>query len=113
MSPPTDDPLLDSFEAAASGKGGEPIVLELYIAGASSRSLSATERIREFCDRHFPGRHSLAVFDLHENPELASRAHVICAPTLIKREPAPRRVLVGDLRDSTALGRALGVGAPD
>jgi circadian clock protein KaiB len=53
------------------------------------------------------------VIDIYQQPELAQKAQIIAAPTLIKRLPLPLRRLVGDLsnRRRVLLGLDLENGA--
>lgn len=74
-------------------------VLHLFITGATPNSTRAIRNLTELCERYLPGRYELQIVDIYQQPELAQREHIIAAPTLIKRQPAPRRVLVGDLSD--------------
>ena len=41
----------------------------------------------------------MEVVDLKEHPEMASYEQIIAVPTLIRKLPAPVRILVGDLSD--------------
>jgi circadian clock protein KaiB len=71
-------------------------VLRLYTSGSTPRSACAIRNLKRICEARLPGRYQLAVIDIYQQPELAQNDQVIATPTLIKDEPAPRRVLVGD-----------------
>ena len=43
---------------------------------------------------------NLEVIDLHQQPALATRDHVVAAPTLVRRLPGPVRRVVGEIGDS-------------
>lgn len=103
LSPETDPPY-EACETAA-----ETVSLQLYVAGASSRSLAVTERVQALCDWLLPSRYQLKIFDLYENPSDAHDAGILGAPALVKVSPGPRAVLVGDLRDPSPLLDLLGV----
>ncbi len=83
---------------SAAGAGSqERYVLRLYVTGTTPRSTRAIVNIRRICEEHLAGRYELQVVDIYQQPELASGAQVIAAPTLIKQLPLPLRRLVGDL----------------
>src|SRR5262245_42281876 len=71
--------------------------LRLYVIASTPTSMRAVANIRRICDEHLPGRYTLEVVDLAENPSLAQEAQVIAAPTLIKKLPLPLRRFIGDL----------------
>ncbi len=71
--------------------------LILYVAGTTSRSVKAIERIRNVCEKSLKGRYDLEVVDLHKHPDLARNANIVATPALVKRLPAPIRQLVGDM----------------
>lgn len=77
----------------------ECYVLRLYIAGLTARSTLAVERIRAICERYLTGRYELTVVDLYLHPEEARRAQVVVVPTLVKQDPSPRRLFIGDMTD--------------
>jgi|SRR5665213_2187177 len=73
--------------------------LRLYVTGQTPRSAASIRNLRGVCDEYLEGRFELQIIDLYQHPELAKEAHVVAAPTLIKRLPLPLRRLVGDLSD--------------
>jgi circadian clock protein KaiB len=77
----------------------EKHILTLYIAGKTQKAKRAIENINKYCQDHLQDGYVLEVIDLKEHPELASREQIIAIPTLIRKLPAPMRVLVGDLSD--------------
>jgi circadian clock protein KaiB len=81
--------------------------LTLYVSGASPRSAEALETIRRLCDEELPGRVELEVVDVADEPALAGRDRIVAVPTLVKRLPAPRCQLVGDLADVDRLRAGL------
>lgn len=74
-------------------------VLRLYIAGLTARSTLAVERIRAICERYLTGRYELTVVDLYLHPEEARLAQVVVVPTLVKQDPSPKRIFIGDMTD--------------
>ena len=77
--------------------------LTLFITGATPRSLRAVANVREFCGRELQGNCDLEIVDLYEEPQRAQPANVIVAPTLIRHEPKPVKLLVGDMSDAQKL----------
>lgn len=84
-------------------------VLRLYVAGATSKSARAIERIRGICDTYLKGRYELEVIDIYQHPESAGEEQVIAAPTLIKKLPQPIRRLIGDMSDEDRILIGLGL----
>jgi circadian clock protein KaiB len=83
--------------------------LTLFVTGATPRSMRAVANIRSFCDRELKEDYDLEVVDLFENPERAQPAHVIVSPTLIRHEPKPIRLLIGDMSDPQRLATIIKV----
>lgn len=75
-------------------------VLRLYVTGQTPRSLKSVENLQRLCEKHLPGRFSLEVIDIYQQPALAAEGQIIAAPTLIKAMPLPLRRLVGDFSDA-------------
>jgi len=84
-------------------------LLHLYITGATPNSMRAVRNIKEICEAHLAGRYELLIIDIYQQPELARQEQIIAAPTLIRVRPLPRRQLVGDLSNRTAVLISLGV----
>jgi circadian clock protein KaiB len=86
--------------------------LRLFVSGATRRSLMAVANVRAVCETALAGRYSLEVIDIYRDP-LSARAHqVFAAPTLLKLAPTPRRMFVGDMRDTAPLFAGLGLLCP-
>ena len=77
----------------------EKHILTLYIAGKTQKADRAIENINKYYEEHLQDGYVLEVVDLKEHPELAFSEQIIAIPTLIRKLPAPLRVLVGDLSD--------------
>lgn len=94
---------------AGNGAAAGHYELNLYITGMTPRSARAIENLRAFCARHLPGRHTLRVFDIYQQPSLAQAEQLVAAPTLVRRLPLPQRRLVGDLSDQARMLEALDI----
>jgi circadian clock protein KaiB len=73
--------------------------LRLYVTGVTPRSVTSILNIRAFCEKYLPGRHTLEIIDIYQQPELAREDQILAAPTLIKSYPLPLMRLIGDLSD--------------
>jgi len=73
--------------------------LRLYVAGQTSRSVTALRNLKEYCEEHLVGQYSLEVVDLLKNPQLAEGDQILAIPTLVKKVPEPVRKIIGDLSD--------------
>jgi circadian clock protein KaiB len=71
--------------------------LRLYVAGQTSRSITALENLRKLCEEHLAGEYSIEVIDVIKNPQLARGDQIIAVPTLVRRLPQPVRKILGDL----------------
>ena len=81
------------------GGGRDRYVLRLYVAGVTPRSVHAIENVKTVCETHLQGQYELQVIDIYQQPALAKGDQIIAVPTLIKKLPAPLRMLIGDLSD--------------
>jgi circadian clock protein KaiB len=91
---------------ATSRRPEERFLLRLYVAGVSVRSTIAIANLKAICEEHLKGRYELEVVDIYQQPELASQAQIVAAPTLIRRLPLPLRHIVGDMsrKDRVLMG---------
>lgn len=71
--------------------------LRLYIAGTTSRSVTALNNLKKYCEEHLKGLYSIEVIDLLVNPQLAEGDQILAIPTLVKKVPEPVRKIIGDL----------------
>ena len=73
--------------------------LTLFVTGATPRSMRAIANVRDFCRQELTGVYELEVVDLYQSPERAQPANVIVAPTLVRDQPKPMKLLIGDMSD--------------
>ena len=83
--------------------------LRLYIIDETARGVRAFENVKRICEQHLPGSYHLEVIDLAKNPALARSEQIVVVPTLVRRNPAPRRVVVGDLSDTEKVLSKMGL----
>jgi circadian clock protein KaiB len=84
-----------------SRKRASQYALRLYVTGASPLSRRAVDNIKKICEKNFPGRYSLEIVDLYQQPELTQKEQIVASPTLVKTRPLPACRFVGDLSDSS------------
>jgi circadian clock protein KaiB len=75
-------------------------VLRLYVAGQTPRSMRAVSNMQRICADQLQGRYRLEVIDLYQQPQLAEGEQIVAVPALIKRLPAPLRMVIGDMSDT-------------
>lgn len=83
--------------------------LWLYIAGSTPRSTAAILNIMRICKEYLEGRYQLQIVDVFLKPQAARDEQIIATPTLIRKFPEPKRVLVGDLSDKARVLAGLGI----
>jgi circadian clock protein KaiB len=74
--------------------------LRLYVAGPTTKSLTAFANLKRMCEEHLAGRYTIEVVDLLEQPQLAKGEQIVAIPTLVRRLPEPIRKIVGDLSNT-------------
>ena len=97
------------FERTLAESEGQVYVLRLFVSGATPRSTEAINNIKKICEEYLPGQYDLQVFDIYQQPELASEQQIVAAPTLVKESPGPLRRLIGNLSDTRTILHRLGV----
>jgi len=104
----------DGASRASSRPGNTParIELVLYVSAASPASMQAQGNMARVLADFNRDEVAYSICDLQQNPETAEFDRVVFTPTLVKRHPAPRLWIIGDLRDGDVVAdllRASGV----
>jgi circadian clock protein KaiB len=86
--------------ASKSNESTEHWDLRLYVAGQTSRAVTAFENLRKICEDHLPGQYRIEVVDLLKNPQLAKGDQILAVPTLVRKLPQPVRKIIGDLSNT-------------
>ncbi len=81
-------------------KQEERVLLQLYVAGQTPKSMTAIHNLKNICEEYLRGRYQIEVIDLVENPALARSAQILAIPTLVRQLPVPIRRVIGDLSDT-------------
>ena len=71
--------------------------LRLYIAGKTTKSVTALANLRRYCEEHLKDQYRIEVIDLLVNPQLAEGDQILAIPTLVRKVPEPIRKIIGDL----------------
>lgn len=74
--------------------------LRLYVAGQTSKSLSALANLKRVCEEHLAGKYQIEVIDLIANPQLAKGDQIVAIPTLVRKLPEPLRKIIGDMSNT-------------
>jgi circadian clock protein KaiB len=76
----------------------------LYIAGNLPNSVQAVLNLKAICTDHFPQDYRLEIVDVLREPQRGLNDGVLVTPTLVKLEPEPKQVIMGNLSNvSTVL----------
>jgi len=76
------------------------LVLRLYVAGQTPKSIRAFANLKKICEEHLAGQYRIEVIDLMENPQLAKQDQIVAIPTLVRKLPEPVRKIIGDLANT-------------
>jgi circadian clock protein KaiB len=71
--------------------------LRLYVAGQTTKSLTALTNLKKLCEEYLAGRYQIEVIDLLQTPQLAAGDQILAIPTLVRKLPAPMKKIIGDL----------------
>jgi circadian clock protein KaiB len=77
------------------------LVLRLYVAGQTPKSLRAIDNLQRICKEELVGRYHVEIIDLVQHPQRARDDEIIAVPTLVRQLPRPLRKIIGDLSDTS------------
>ncbi|MCE5326436.1 MAG: circadian clock KaiB family protein [Planctomycetaceae bacterium] len=97
------------LDQAAHRARRQKYVLQLYIAGLTSRSREALRTVIAICEEELAGRCDLEVIDLYREPSLAQKEQIVAMPTLIRKLPKPPLRFIGSMADRQKLLAGLDV----
>lgn len=106
------DAYIRRFEERLAELASAHYVLTLFVTGASDLSVRAISNVRALCEEHLAGRYNLEVVDIHRDAARVRSNDVVAAPTLIREMPLPKRMLVGDLSDTSRVLSVLDIRSP-
>lgn len=71
--------------------------LRLYIAGNTTKSVTAVNNLKKYCEVYLKDQYKIEVIDLLVHPQLAAGDQILAVPTLVRKVPVPMRKIIGDL----------------
>lgn len=74
--------------------------LRLYVAGKTTKSVTAFANLKTLCEEHLAGRYRIEVIDLLVDPQLARGDQILAIPTLVRLLPEPIKKIIGDLSNT-------------
>ncbi|MBE9195872.1 circadian clock KaiB family protein [Synechocystis sp. LEGE 06083] len=74
--------------------------LRLYVAGQTSKSLTAFANLKRICEEYLNGQYQIEIIDLTQHPELAIEDSILALPTLVRKLPEPIKKIIGDLSNT-------------
>ncbi|WP_296146065.1 circadian clock KaiB family protein [uncultured Flavobacterium sp.] len=80
----------------------------LFISGMSTKSSHAIENLRKISESYLPN-FELQIIDIRTEQQKAVEYQILAVPTLIKIQPNPTRIIVGDLSDTEKVLRILDI----
>jgi circadian clock protein KaiB len=78
-------------------------ILRLYIAGQTSRAITAFNNLKSICEEQLKGNYRIEVIDLLKKPQLGRDDQILAIPTLVRKLPVPMRRIIGDLSNTERL----------
>lgn len=81
--------------------------LRLFVAGTSPVSVRAINNLKSILEQYLQGKYELEIIDIHQQPQLVGTENITAVPMLIRNNPTPKRLLVGDMSDIQRVLRGL------
>lgn len=91
---------IEALEQGLINEEVDKYVLRLYVAGSTSKSARALDKISKICQEHLKGRYELEVIDIYKEPHRLEEDQIVAIPTLIKKLPPPLQKFVGDMANT-------------
>lgn len=80
----------------------------LFISGMSTKSSHAIENLRKISEQYLE-KSDLQIIDIRTDQQKAVEYQIIAVPTLLKVEPNPQRIILGDLSDTEKVLKILDI----
>ena len=90
-------------------ESAETYLLRLFITGTSPVSVRAINNLQAILEEHLKHRYQLEIIDVHQQPLLVKEEDVTAVPMLIKKQPLPKKRLIGDMSDTGRVLKGLGL----
>ncbi|WP_291148172.1 circadian clock KaiB family protein [Flavobacterium sp. UBA7680] len=95
------------MEDSSDGTSTTKHKFKLFVSGMSVKSGHAIENLRRICDTYLKGNYELEIVDISRDKEQAVIHQIVAIPTLLKINPEPKRIILGDLSDKDKVLRIL------
>ena len=97
------------MKKSAIGSVGKQNKFILFVSGMSPHSINAIRNIGKICDKYMPGDYELEIIDIIKQKQQAAAYQIIALPTLIRLEPEPKRIILGDLSNTSKVLKILNI----
>lgn len=84
---------------AISGKW----ILRLYVAGQTSKAITALKNLKSICELQLKGKYFIEVIDLLKNPKIGREEQIVAIPTLMRKLPLTGKLIIGDLSNTASV----------
>ncbi|HMA61232.1 MAG TPA: circadian clock KaiB family protein [bacterium] len=75
-------------------------IFRLYVTGTSPKSVKAFNNLKKICEEYLEAKYAIEVIDLDDNSKPIKGDQILAVPTLVRRSPAPKKTIIGDLSDT-------------
>jgi len=90
-------------------KARNSYLLQLYIAGLTTKAVTALNNLKLICEEQLKGKYHIKVIDLLKNPGLGREDQILAIPTLMRILQLPVKIVIGDLSDTERVLAGLGL----
>jgi len=101
------------MDESVQARHGHRVELVLYVSPDSTASAQARRNLEALLERFDTSQIKYTVCDLDRDPQSGDGDRVAFTPTLVKRYPAPRMWVLGNLRDAEIVADVLRVSGVD
>lgn len=81
----------------------------LFVSGMSVKSTNAIENLRKICEEFLQDNYEFNIVDISRDKIQAVEYQIVGIPTLIRINPLPPKMILGDLSDREKVIRILGL----
>ena len=83
--------------------------LILFIADDEPNSVKARANLENICNTYLQGRCDVQIIDVLEAHQTTQDNGILVTPALVRVEPPPKAMIVGNLSDTDKVLRAMGI----
>jgi circadian clock protein KaiB len=84
-------------------------MLKLFVCGMTPTSELAITNVCKIFEKDRGPGFDLQIIDVLERPDLAEKEKIVATPTLVKEQPLPREIIIGDLSEKNVVCSFLGL----